>query len=230
MNFIWDIVLNAKSHGTEEEELFFRPAKESSPWYEQSFPILNEDRAEGPEIEYNPLYRFDALFHDLLREDLDESPEFQAQLFDAVSHLLVQTALHHGLSKREYYIRRLLKELEEGEYGPAVAQHIHSIAPEKRERLAALVLTQLQTGSNLLLFRRAVFVLFPNALLYQERTDLKRILLYVGAPKTEMLEQSVQLIETLFLPVCFRLRTFWSHHFGVVGVDAVMKLDQIEIY
>lgn len=230
MNFIWDIVLNAKSHGTEEEELFFRPAKESSPWYEQSFPILNEDRAEGPEIEYNPLYRFDALFHDLLREDLDESPEFQAQLFDAVSHLLVQTDLHHGLSKREYYIRRLLKELEEGEYGPAVAQHIHSIAPEKRERLAALVLTQLQTGSNLLLFRRAVLVLFPNALLYQERTDLKRILLYVGAPKTEMLEQSVQLIETLFLPVCFRLRTFWSHHFGVVGVDAVMKLDQIEIY
>ena len=91
MNFIWDIVLNAKSHGTEEEELFFRPAKESSPWYEQSFPILNEDRAEGPEIEYNPLYRFDALFHDLMREDLDESPEFQAQLFDAVSHLLVQT-------------------------------------------------------------------------------------------------------------------------------------------
>ena len=45
-----------------------------------------------------------------------------------------------------------------------------------------------------------------------------------------MLEQSVQLIETLFLPVCFRLRTFWSHHFGVVGVDAVMKLEQIEIY
>ena len=230
MNFIWDIVLNAERHGTEEKELFFRPAKESSPWYEQSFPVLNEDRAEGPEIEYNPLYRFDALFHDLLREDTDGSPEFQDRLFDAVSHLLVQTDLRHGLSKREYYIRRLLRELEEGGYGPAVARHIRSTAPEKRERLAALALTQLQTGSNLLLFRRAVLVLFPNALLYQERTDLKRILLYVGAPRTELLEQGVQLIEALFLPVCFRLRTFWSHHFGVVGVDAVMELDRIEIY
>lgn len=70
MNFTWDIVLNAKRHGTEEQDLFFRPAKECSPWYEQSFPILNETRAEGPEIEYNPLYRFDAMFHDLLREEI----------------------------------------------------------------------------------------------------------------------------------------------------------------
>ena len=62
MNFTWDIVLNAKRHGTDESELFFRPAKDRSPWYEQAFPILNETRAEGPEIEYNPLYRFDAIF------------------------------------------------------------------------------------------------------------------------------------------------------------------------
>ena len=52
MNFTWDIVLNAKRHGTEEQDLFFRPAKECSPWYEQSFPILNETRAEGPEIDW----------------------------------------------------------------------------------------------------------------------------------------------------------------------------------
>ena len=48
MNFTWDIVLNAKRHGTDESELFFRPAKDRSPWYEQAFPILNETRAEGP--------------------------------------------------------------------------------------------------------------------------------------------------------------------------------------
>lgn len=230
MNFIWDIVLNAKRYGTEEQELFFCPAQESSPWYEQSFSILNEDKAKGPEIEYNPLYRFDALFHYLLKKDLDESPEFRSYLFDAVSHFLVQTDLHHGLSKREYYIRRLLREMEEGEYGSEVAQCIQFVDPDKRERLTALALTQLQTGSNLLLFRKAVLVLFPNALLYQERTDPKQILLYVGIPKTEALEHGVQLIEALFLPVCFRLRTFWAHHFGVVGINAVMKLDQIEIY
>ena len=50
MNFTWDIVLNAKRHGTDETELFFRPAKDRSPWYEQACPILNETRAEGPEI------------------------------------------------------------------------------------------------------------------------------------------------------------------------------------
>lgn len=230
MNFIWDIVLRAKKSDLTEQKLFFHPAQECSPWYEQSFPVLNEDTVEGPEIEYNPLYRFDALFHDLLREEFDELPEFRKYLFDAVSHLLVQIDLHHGLTKRDFYIQRLLCELESGRYGPSVAEHIRSIQKEKRNRLAALALTQIQTGSNLLLFRKAVLVLFPEAMLYQERYDAKKILLYVGMAKTEELEQSIQFIEEVFLPVSFHLRTFWEYHFGVVGVDAVMKIDQIEIY
>lgn len=230
MNFIWDIVLRAKRNDLTEQELFFHPAQECSPWYEQSFPVINEDTVEEPEIEYNPLYRFDALFHDLLREDFDELPEFRKYLFDAVTHLLVQIDLHHGLTKRDFYIQRLLREFETGKYGPSAARHIQSIEKEKRKRLAALALTQIQTGSNLLLFRKAVLVLFPDALLYQERYDAKKILLYIGKEKTEELEQSIQFIEEVFLPVSFHLRTFWEHHFGVVGVDAVMKLDQIEIY
>lgn len=230
MNFIWDIVLNAQKNGVSEQDLYFRPARECSPWYEQSFPALNESRAEGPEIFYNPLYRFDALFHSLLRDDFDESPEVQAHLFDAVSHFLVYTDLHHGLSKREYYTRRLLREMEEDGFGPSVSGYIREVEPEKRERLASLALTQFQTGSHLLLFRKATLVLLPDALLYQERPDPKRILLYVGQPRTDALEQGVRLIEALFLPIHFQLRVFWEHHFGVIGLDSVMKLDATEIY
>ena len=131
MNFTWDIVLNAKRHGTDESELFFRPAKDRSPWYEQAFPILNETRAEGPEIEYNPLYRFDAMFHDMLREDFTESPIFQEYLFDAVSHFLVQVDLHHGLTKRAFYVRCLMREMENGGFGPSIAAHLQAVDLDK---------------------------------------------------------------------------------------------------
>ena len=230
MNFTWDIVLNAKRHGTDETELFFRPAKNRSPWYEQSFPVLNETKAEGPDIEYNPLYRFDAMFHDLLREDFTESPVFQDYLFDAVSHLLVQVDLHHGLTKRAFYVRRLMLEMEQGRFGPSIAAHLHAVVPDKRERLSSLALTQLQTGSSLLLFRKAVVLLFPDALLYQERYDPKQMLLFIADKKDERLDHHTRLVEELFLPVSHRLRVFWEHHFGVIGVDATMHTDNIEIY
>ena len=230
MNFTWDIVLNAKRHGTEEQDLFFRPAKECSPWYEQSFPILNETRAEGPEIEYNPQYRFDAMFHDLLREDFTESPAFQEYLFDAVSHFLIQVDLHHGLTKRAFYVRCLLREMENGGFGPSIATHLQAVDPDRRERLSSLALTQLQTGSSLLLFRKAVVLLFPDALLYQERYEPKQLLLFIADQKDERLEHHTQLIEELFLPISHRLRVFWEHHFGVIGVEATMHTDNIEIY
>lgn len=159
MNFIWDIVLNAKRHGTSESQLFFRPAKDRSPWYEQAFPILNEAQAKGPEIEYNPLYRFDSMFQNLLREDFTDLPAVQEYIFDAISHFLVYTDLHHGLTKRAFYTRCLLREMEGGGYGPSVAAHLQAIYPDKRERLAALALTQMQTGSSLLLFRKATVLL-----------------------------------------------------------------------
>ncbi len=230
MNFTWDIVLNAKRHGTDETGLFFRPAKDRSPWYEQSFPVLNETKAEGPDIEYNPLYRFDAMFHDLLREDFTESPVFQDYLFDAVSHLLVQVDLHHGLTKRAFYVRRLMLEMQQGGFSPSIAAHLQAVDPDKRERLSSLALTQLQTGSSLLLFRKAVVLLFPDALLYQERYDPKQILLFIADKKDERLEHHTRLVEELFLPISHRLRVFWEHHFGVIGVDATMHTDNIEIY
>ena len=230
MNFTWDIVLNAKRHGTDESELFFRPAKDRSPWYEQAFPILNETRAEGPEIEYNPLYRFDAMFHDLLREDLTESPLFQEYFFDAVSHFLVQVDLHHGLTKRAFYVRCLMREMESGGFGPSIAAHLQAVDLDKRERLSSLALTQLQTGSSLLLFRKAAVLLFPDALLYQERYEPKQLLLFIADKKDERLEHHTQLIEELFLPINHRLRVFWEHHFGVIRVEATMHTDDIEIY
>lgn len=230
MNFTWDIVLNTKRHGTAESELFFRPAKDCSPWYEQSFPVLNETAAEGPEIEYNPLYRFDAIFHDLLREDFTESPIFQDYLFDAVSHFLVQVDLRHGLTRRTFYVRCLMREMESGGFGPSIAAHLQAVEPDKRERLSSLALTQLQTGSSLLLFRKAAVLLFPDALLYQERYEPKQLLIFIADKKDERLEHQIQLIEELFLPISHRLRVFWEHHFGVIGVDATMHTDNIEIY
>ena len=123
-----------------------------------------------------------------------------------------------------------MREMERGGFGPSIAAHLQAVDPDRRERLSSLALTQLQAGSSLLLFRKAVVLLFPDALLYQERYEPKQLLLYIAEKKDERLEHHTQLVEELFLPISHRLRVFWEHHFGVIGVDATMHTDNIEIY
>jgi len=161
---------------------------------------------------------------------MPDSPTFQDYLFDAVSHVLVQVDLHHGLTKRSFYVRCLMREMEHGGFGPSIAVHLQAIDQDKRERLSSLALTQLQIGASLLLFRKAVVLLFPDALLYQERYDPKQLLLFIADKKNEQLEHHTQLLEELFLPISHRLRVFWEHHFGGIGIEATMYTDNIEIY
>ena len=58
MNFIWDIALRAKESGIKEEDLFFEQAEDYSPYYEQSFSVINQDVVRKKRIEINALYRF----------------------------------------------------------------------------------------------------------------------------------------------------------------------------
>lgn len=230
MNFLWDIALRAKQQGISEMELFFCQAKEYSPFYEQSFPCLNESRIQSDIIELNLLYRFADIFQELLAVEEEETAQFQKYFIDAALHLILHTDLHHGLTKRDVYIHRLLEELEDGTFWRKASDEFRVIPIEKRNRIATLVFNQIQTGSSLMTFRRALLVLFPDAILYQIRAERKKLLLYLSENKSEDGERMLLFIQDMFLPVSYDLRVFWKYHFGIVGVDDAMHIDEIALY
>lgn len=230
MNLMWDIMFRARQCGKKDEDIFFKQAEWCSPLYEQSFPYLNQHDVEDNTVEINALFRFAHIFSGLLHKDISDFPQFQQYIFDAAAHFLTDVDLHHGLSKREFYIRKLMKEILDGGFGAAAVENFRVIEVEKQVRLASLVLSQFQTGASLLYFRKAVLVLFPNAMIYQLRDDLKQILIYLGLPKTETREKETAFLQQMFLPINYQLRIFWEYHFGVIGVDATMQVDEIEIY
>lgn len=230
MNFLWDIALRAKQQGISEMELFFCQAKEYSPFYEQSFPCLNESRIQSDIIELNLLYRFADIFQELLAVEEEETAQFQKYFIDAALHLILHTDLHHGLTKRDVYIHRLLEELEDGTFWRKASDEFRVIPIGKRNRIATLVFNQIQTGSSLMTFRRALLVLFPDAILYQIRAERKKLLLYLSENKSEDGERMLLFIQDMFLPVSYDLRVFWKYHFGIVGVDDAMHIDEIALY
>lgn len=235
MNFLWDMVLRARRQGRKEEELFLRQAKEYSPFFEQAFDCINETDIRSGVIEVNLLYRFADIFQDLLNPEScgiegSQYEEFRQYLMDAMLHVLLFSDLRHGLSKREIYISRLLKELREGTYWREAAKEFALIDEDKQNRLAALLLTQMEAGSSLERFRSALRILYPNAILYQLKEERKKLLLYLEEKEEEQGKRMLGLVQDLFLPIGFELRVFWKYHFGIMGVEATMQLDEIALY
>lgn len=236
MNFIWDIVLQAEAQGMDKAELLFQQAKEFSPYCEQAFSCINQDWLDGTAVEINALYRFSHIFQELLHPELLARPENQdlaecaACFFDVIVHLLSEIDLKHGLTKREYFVRQVRAELLGGTYGQKAAEAAALMERKLQYSLANELLTQIQTGTSLQIFRRVVRTVFDSSIIYQSNYNGKELLLYLGEKETKEKEQMARLLLDLFLPFGFSARLFWDYHFGIIGVDATMQADGIALF
>lgn len=226
MNYIWDIMLCAREQGFSDADIFFCQAEDCSPWYEQAFSYLNETLVINPDIEINTLYRFSGIFQELLHDQT--RPELRKYLLDIAVHILVDRELLSGLSSRDFYVQKLMLEMRAGTLGATFAHMCSAFNYDEQRKLASLLLLQYEVGSRLSIFQKAVTQFYPDCLVYQIKNEPEIILLYLGFPTSE--EPRVHALQELFLPVQYQLRIFWEHHFGVIGVEATMHTDNIEIY
>lgn len=235
MNFMWDMAIRAGEQGRPEQELFFCQAKEYSPFFEPAFPCLNETKVETGRIELNLLYRFADIFQDILAwegEDRETGAyaRFREFFIDAVLHAILYTDLRDGLTRREVSIRKIQEELLDGSFFRGAAGDFAGMDAGEQYRLASLVLSQMETGSSLGMFRRALKILYPKCLLYQFREDGKKLILYIGMEGTETEKSRFRFVETMFLPVGYELKVFWKYHFGIVGIEGTMRLGETALY
>lgn len=226
LNYIWDILLRAREQGFSDTDIFFCQAEECSPWYEQSFSSLNETQVTDPHIEINTLYRFSSIFQELLHEQT--RPELRKHLLDIAVHILADRELLSGLSSQDFYVQKLMLEMRTGTLGVGFARMCAAFNLDEQRKLASLLLLQYQVGSALSIFQKAVTQFYPDCLIYQVKNEPEVILLYLGLPASE--EPKIHALQELFLPIQYQLRVFWESHFGVIGVDATMCIDNIEIY
>lgn len=154
--------------------------------------------------------------------------EYLRFLFDAAVHVLAAQETMMGLSKRDFYVQKLRRDLLAGEFCGSVAQTVQAFSDDRQRGVASLLLMQYETGSSLLMYRKALTYFYPDAMLYQLKAHPEQLLLYLGL--TDADRQTVQMLEDLFLPLQYQVRIFWTKHFGVWDVEASLVMDEIEIY
>jgi hypothetical protein len=58
----------------------------------------------------------------------------------------------------------------------------------------------------------------------------KEILIYIGQKRTQELENKMDVLIDLFLHIDFKVFLYWQYHFGILGVEDTMKIENMVLY
>lgn len=231
MNYIWDILLKADSQNIKKENITFKCAKTYSPYMEVAFEDLNKSEIdESLIVEINPYYRFFPIFKDIFDVNFEESVELREVLFDILIHFLGNIDLKQGLSKQEYYKKYIMKDILNNIFSEKIKKNIQIFNDKEREILISNIMKLYTTGVSLELFKNVVNKMFEKSITYINQDNKKEILIYIGQKRTQELENKIDVLMDLFLHIDFKVFLYWQYHFGILGVEGTMKIENMVLY
>lgn len=230
MNYLWEILLQAKEQGVEKKEIHFLPARSYSPYMELSEEMLNITMLEEPyTVEINPNYRFHSIFHKMFHPDIKDYYEFREGLFRLLLCQLGENDIRMGMTREEYYKKLLKETFVRGVYGEENAEAFALFRGEEREIILQSLLTLYRTGDSIGLFRYTMVALIPNCIVYASNDNPYEILVYVGRRKSEELERKIRFILEHFVNIRYEVELYYEYHFGIIGMEETMSIGEIAI-
>lgn len=72
--------------------------------------------------------------------------------------------------------------------------------------------------------------LYPEVFIYENNETTYELLIYLGVKETEQERERVAFLVELFLPMQETVHLFYEHHFGIIGVDETMVVDEMVVF
>lgn len=230
MNYLWEVMLMANAQGIPREHIRFLAAKDYSAYMEVSHLFLNQEQVEeGCQIQVNPYYRFYDIFKELYQPEMREWLSLRESLTNLILHVLAGNDRLSGMTREEYCKKLLYEDLKRGAFGGAAAEAISFFHHQEREILLSGLLRQYQTGSSLDLFNDMVEELIPQHIIYRSNKNAYEILVYVGVKKEKKIAGKMNFLVKMFVDLPYQVDIYYEYHFGILGVEETMKLDEIAL-
>jgi len=230
MNLTWEVILKAKQQNIDPHTLKFHPDFSGSPYRETVFDDMNLSELAETQVGINPLYRFSHIFGTLL--DINESryTQLREMLFDVFLHYQSQLDLRQGLTKSEYYIRAILRDLLGEVYGEKAAEVVALFSNEEAKSMLYGLLTMFRCGSSMELFRQVMRAIYPRGIVYRNGDVYREILIYLPQQKNRIEELRIEFLINGFLDINYTVYTFWGHHFGVIDLEETLEFDEMILF
>lgn len=230
MNYLWECMLQIMQQEVPEKHVRFQIAKEYSPYMELSLPYLNQGSIEDDiVIEVNPYYRFYDIFKNLYDPTLIDFKQLRESLTNLIFHSLSQNDLLSGMTRMEYLKKLLYQDIENCVYGEFYKNAISYFTRDERELILSGIIRQQQMGSSLDIFKNITTALISNIIIYHNNDKTHEILIFIGQKKTNELERKMAFLIRMFLKIHYKAELYYEYHFGIIGVEETMMIDEVSL-
>ena len=231
MRELWEIVLEAKKEQIPLKNLRFVHEGKGSAYMELSLPFMNQEELQGEKvIGVNTYCRFYSIFKHMYQPDQKEFPYLRNSLTNLILHLLAENDARRGMTKEEYYKKLLIRDIQSGVFGKEAIQVFAHMEKEEQDKLMSGWLRSYRTGSSLAIFIDMVHSLIDNSIVYHNNDFPEELLVYTSSKTTDELEQRLQFLIELFLDIQYRVEIYYEYHFGIIGMEDTMQIDEIALY
>ena len=231
MRELWEIVLEAKKEQIPLKNLRFVHEGKGSAYMELSLPFMNQEELQGEKvIGVNTYCRFYSIFKHMYQPDQKEFLYLRNSLTNLILHLLAENDARRGMTKEEYYKKLLIRDIQSGVFGKEAIQVFAHMEKEEQDKLMGGWLRSYRTGSSLAIFIDMVHSLIDNSIVYHNNDFPEELLVYTSSKTTDELEQRLQFLIELFLDIQYRVEIYYEYHFGIIGMEDTMQIDEIALY
>ena len=231
MTYVWEVLVKADDQGFPRNRLRFSPAILPSPYTEVAFEELNRDYVSEEPIEINTDYWHGAIFGHLTGgSGFIDYQELKSTLFDILMHSVAETNMLEGLCKNEYHGLLLKRDLEGGIFGQEKRDVFATFARWQSRHIISSMVRLYQIGPSVALFKAVMRGAYPRSIIYLDKARGRELLVYIGKKETPELRQQVNFLLSMFVTFDFVTHLFWDLHFGHMGVDETLELDEFVIY
>ena len=231
MRELWEVVLEAKKEQIPLKNLRFVHEEKGSAYMELSLPFINQDELQGETtIGVNTYCRFYSIFKHMYQPDQKEFPYLRNSLTNLIIHMLAENDARRGMTKEEYYKKLLIRDIQSGVFGNEAINVFVHMEQEEQNKLMSGWLRSYRTGSSLAIFIDMIHSLIDNSIVYHNNDFPEELLVYTSSKKNDELEQRLQFLIELFLDIQYRVEIYYEYHFGIIGMEDTMQIDEIALY
>lgn len=181
-------------------------------------------------IEVNPLFRFEKIFRSLFsNNDSVLDINLKKEIENILIHYLTDLDFYYGMHKFVLEEEQIEKEIERVFYGEKIKNIYTNLSKKEQMIILNLLNYKNKIDNKKSLFCEAVRKIFPKAIFYFYK-EKRKFLLYIAENDTEENIDKMLLIEDLFLDNICSLEVFWNKHFGIIGENNTMSINNIVIY
>ena len=69
--------------------------------------------------------------------------------------------------------------------------------------------------------------LIEESIVYQSNDDFREILVFAGQREEEGIRKKMDLLIRLFVELPYHVEIYYEHHFGIMGIDCTMEMDEM---